>query len=64
MEIVMDWKIGDIVQCRTGGPNMVVKDTGKDGILCEWIDDRKRYQSGTFAATSLEIPWRHGPETI
>jgi uncharacterized protein YodC (DUF2158 family) len=52
----MDWKIGDIVRCRAGGPNMVIRGKSCDGVCCEWVDGQRKYQSGTFASTSLEIP--------
>jgi uncharacterized protein YodC (DUF2158 family) len=60
----MDWQIGDIARCKAGGPNMMVKETSEKGILCEWIDEQKRYQSGTFAPTSLEAPELHEIVTI
>lgn len=58
----MAFKLGDIVQLKSGGPVMtVVSDAGNDNkIDCQWFnEDRSRYElaSGRFDPAALkEIP--------
>jgi uncharacterized protein YodC (DUF2158 family) len=41
------WKIGDVVWHKSGGPKMVVNGTNagknENRILCEWWDEAKSY---------------------
>lgn len=38
------WKIGDVVQLKSGGPPMTVRgyEKGTD-VICQWIDGKKPY---------------------
>lgn len=46
------FKIGDLVRLKSGGPLMTVHDIGdytlsngtNSGLLCVWFDDRKKVQ--------------------
>jgi uncharacterized protein YodC (DUF2158 family) len=53
------FKTGDIVQLKSGGPNMTVKDVGdatfgKPEYICQWFGGRKLEQ-GIFPQDSLEL---------
>lgn len=55
-----DFKPGDEVQLKVGGPPMVVMQVAdygpvgpNPGVQCEWLDDKKKRQEDVFAATSL-----------
>ncbi len=46
-----DFKQGDVVQLKSGGPKMTIKGIGKYGIvpkeenaLCEWFDGNRRVE--------------------
>jgi len=49
-----DFKKGELVKLKSGGPTMTVKDVGKydlidDGVLCEWYDVKdNKYQERIF----------------
>jgi uncharacterized protein YodC (DUF2158 family) len=56
----MDYKIGDIVALKSGGPSMTVTDFGdfsssgvKRGVLCVWFDGTKKME-GVFPPEALE----------
>jgi uncharacterized protein YodC (DUF2158 family) len=36
-----DFKIGDIVQLKSGGPKMTVEKVGATGITCQWFAGSK-----------------------
>lgn len=47
---------GTVVQLKSGGPLMTVKqDRGDDQIVCEWFDSKQEPQARAFAAASLEV---------
>jgi uncharacterized protein YodC (DUF2158 family) len=55
----MNFKVGDIVKLRTGGPDMTVQVIVPDlplgpMVSCAWFDDRKQLQQGMFAPATLE----------
>jgi uncharacterized protein YodC (DUF2158 family) len=55
----MAFKVGDVVQLKTGGPLMTVIDPGRtvDGkvvVRCAWFDERKPC-SNVFPADTLKI---------
>lgn len=48
------WKIGDVVQLKSGGPQMTVTRVHHDGdVDCQWFY-RTDAQSGTFPAGSVQ----------
>lgn len=53
------FKIGDVVQLKSGGPEMTVEDIGDygkgagKGVSCVWFDNRKRC-TDTFHVDTLE----------
>ena len=54
----MNFKIGDVVQLKSGGPDMTVTQIGNDGlgaptVWCVWFINYKQEQ-GTFPPGSLE----------
>jgi uncharacterized protein YodC (DUF2158 family) len=51
----MEFKEGDEVVMKSGGPRMVVVEVKPDGwVRCEWMDKNVR-QSQDFKATSLKL---------
>ena len=55
----MDFKVGDVVKLRTGGPDMTVQVIVPDlplgaMVSCAWFDDRNQLQQGMFAPATLE----------
>jgi uncharacterized protein YodC (DUF2158 family) len=56
----MDFKIGDVVKLKSGGPKMTVS-TIKDGeVWCTWFEDDKLARPYWFAPDMLE---RYTPNT-
>ncbi len=56
----MQFKIGDVVMLKSGGPVMTVHNIGEytmqglnPGVLCVWFDDRKRVED-VFHPDTLE----------
>jgi uncharacterized protein YodC (DUF2158 family) len=47
------FKEGDIVMLKSGGPKMTVSSTGEHGIWCHWFSGTKA-QKERFAAESLQ----------
>jgi uncharacterized protein YodC (DUF2158 family) len=51
------FKLGDIVQLKSGGPSMTVyevdNDFGKPVVRCQWFAGKK-LESGTFAVESIQ----------
>lgn len=50
---------GDVVQLKSGGPRMTAYQVGKDSfgdmtVWCEWFDDKKAPQKGTFNLASVK----------
>ncbi len=48
------FKLGDIVQLKSGGPTMTVDAEGKSEIVCLWFAESE-LKSGRFSATSLKL---------
>lgn len=40
----MDFKPGDVVQLKSGGPIMTVADVSGGSILCIWIEKNKTFR--------------------
>jgi uncharacterized protein YodC (DUF2158 family) len=51
-----EFKLGDVVQHKTGGSAMTVIGISEDGktIQCEWIDKREERKSDSFSIESLK----------
>ena len=52
------FKVGDVVELNSGGPDMTVQCVErdyleKDHVDCMWFDDRKLLREGTFATATL-----------
>ena len=54
-----NWKIGDVVELKSGGPKMTVSNVGavhsRPTVWCVWFDGPKKVQD-TFAPESLCEP--------
>jgi uncharacterized protein YodC (DUF2158 family) len=54
-----EFKAGDLVELKSGGPEMTVKEAGKANsgkylVWCDWFDDSKK-MSDAFAPESLRL---------
>jgi uncharacterized protein YodC (DUF2158 family) len=53
------WKPGDLVGVKSGGPTMTVAGESQLGmVICEWFDGKKQ-MSGTFNAAVLVARLSH-----
>jgi uncharacterized protein YodC (DUF2158 family) len=53
-----EFKLGDVVRLKSGGPDMTVRTIGSDGdneqvVFCDWFDG-KIERRGSYPTTSLE----------
>lgn len=54
-----EFKVGDVVELKTGGPSMTVQSLGGTGtvqgkkLMCSWFDETKKLQEGYFAPETL-----------
>ena len=45
-----DWKPGDVVQLKSGGPKMTVESINEDGSCdCVWIDEKADSEARSYA---------------
>ena len=50
-----EFKKGDVVQLKSGGPAMTVSKERRAGeLFCEWFDATEKYQSQDFEPDSLK----------
>lgn len=55
-----EFKLGDVVQLKGGGPKMTIKSVGRHGAVttdnaqCVWFDGRQ-YMENVFELTVLEL---------
>lgn len=51
------YKVGDIVQLKSGGPNMTIQNVPAGGISygCQWFSGKK-LEHGVFPEDSLVVP--------
>jgi len=49
-----DFKTGDVVKLKSGGPLMTVYDVTRKAITCQWFDEKKEIQYSKFSAETLE----------
>lgn len=52
-EMSEEFKPGDVVRLKSGGPKMTVTEVGEE-VYCEWFDDKKEPQGRGFSPTSLK----------
>jgi uncharacterized protein YodC (DUF2158 family) len=50
---MVDFKPGDVVQLKSGGPLMTVSTVCGEVLTCEWFDDRQQVLVRAFAAVLL-----------
>jgi uncharacterized protein YodC (DUF2158 family) len=49
----MNFKIGDEVVLKSGGPAMTIRSLEADNISCCWFDDKKHQKSAIFVKEML-----------
>jgi uncharacterized protein YodC (DUF2158 family) len=52
------FKPGDVVSLRSGGPRMTIASIDGQNALCEWFSDDQQLRDRTFALTSLRLDER------
>jgi uncharacterized protein YodC (DUF2158 family) len=52
--MVDEFKPGDVVQLKSGGPRMTIVSMRGGQADTEWFDEKKNPRTGTFALTSLD----------
>ena len=55
----MDFKVGDIVRLRSGGPRMTVEAIlpdmpGGPVVACSWFDENNQHHDRSFSPAALE----------
>ncbi|MGD9923774.1 MAG: YodC family protein [Pseudorhodoplanes sp.] len=50
-----DFKPGDAVSLKSGGPRMTIAMVDGKSAFCEWFTDDQQLQSRSFALTSLML---------
>lgn len=53
-----EWKTGDVVMLKSGGPDMTVQKVRGSEIDCHWFEAGTKLQSGVFNEDELETPDR------
>ncbi len=63
-----NFKAGDIVQLKSGGPNMTVdwvsNEEGVETASCSWFDEKNKRQFERFLVTSLVAVSDNGPRGL
>ena len=49
------FKIGDVVELKSGGPDMTVVAHTGGGLSCIWFDDDQGLHDGTFPPETLDL---------
>lgn len=54
-----EFKPGDVVRLKSGGPNMTVTSVGEDfggtmSVFVTWFDDKQKPQSGSYPLPTVE----------
>lgn len=49
-----DFKLGDIVQLKSGGPAMTVSGHRGRSLVCEWFDHSGKHSAHVFEPSSLK----------
>jgi len=50
-----EFKAGDVVQLKSGGPKMTVQHTGNGNAVCVWFEGNKKVE-GSFNMQGLQVP--------
>lgn len=54
-----DFKVGDTVQLKSGGPIMTVTEVGDEygvtKVFCSWFDDKKKQEHSSFQPETLQV---------
>jgi uncharacterized protein YodC (DUF2158 family) len=60
----MDFKIGDVVQLKSGSPRMVISEISENGSAhCQWFDKAK-HSSANFVIEILELAADDDSQTL
>lgn len=53
----MQFKVGDVVRLKSGGPAMTVTGTSDTGwVICHWfVDEKSKAESGSFPPEALVL---------
>lgn len=54
IEPLPDFKLGDVVILKSGGPSMTVTEVRDSTVRAQWFDDNKQVQSHYFRCESLK----------
>lgn len=58
------WKPGDVVVLKAGGPEMTIaRLMSNDMVYCDWFDSKHTAQGQSFKADALMSPPGPGPST-
>ena len=49
-----EFKLGDRVRHKTGGPHMIITDLESDHVWCRWMDKSGHAQTNSFIPEELE----------
>jgi uncharacterized protein YodC (DUF2158 family) len=55
---VADFRTGDVVQLKSGGPSLVVLEVKGEAVTCIWFDADHHVQQATFGGELLTEPAR------
>lgn len=50
----MEYKVGDVVHQKSGGPKMTVQKTDQWGVICTWFSEEKRLLQAQFPPDAIE----------
>lgn len=51
----MKFKIGDVVQLKSGGPEMTIDGISEDTVHCVWFNDKDEHKMNNFHIDSIEL---------
>jgi uncharacterized protein YodC (DUF2158 family) len=55
------FKVGDVVQLKSGGPLMTVGEVEGEQVTCEWFADKSEARVNVFTAAMLKV---HAPPQL
>jgi uncharacterized protein YodC (DUF2158 family) len=55
---VADFRTGDVVQLKSGGPSLTVLEVKGEAVTCIWFDSTLHVQQATFGGELLTEPVR------
>ena len=50
----MNFKVGDTVRLKSGGPLMTVIDLDGERVRCQWFDEKNKPMAQLFVAAALQ----------